>query len=182
MDHGRAGGNAPPSETLDAKLANVLAERAQSVSRRGFLSKVGSVLLFATGAATLPELLPATRGVAVAGHKCANDGPGHWYRCGQYGYKCNCCNASGNSFDCPNCARFNGFWTGCCENLNGNCRIVRYWDCMSVNGSCSRAKIDACNNCHFCKDAPPQPVWSSYANAVYMCTIVDTTGTACSGC
>src|SRR5205823_1648355 len=117
----------------------------------------------------LPELLPVDRGHApVRPPPLKRDCTG-WDKCNMCGYKCGCCDDGLGDGQCPNCASWNGYWTGCCCDSSIHHRItIQYWDCM--RNTCSQSKVDQCHTCAWCNNGCPQPQWST--GSVYMCTKV----------
>lgn len=110
---------------------------ARSTSRRGFLGRMGAVLV---GTAALP-LLPVARAAAADSDATPTEGDPniceYWRYCGMDGYLCGCCGGSHTS--CPPGTEMSPItWVGSCRNpVDGRNYIVSYNDCCGKS-SCGR--------------------------------------------
>jgi methylamine dehydrogenase light chain len=125
---------------IDLKVENAARDLARRSARRGFLGRLGTVLM---GAAALP-LLPVARGGAPAKHVSHKDpDPGdpssceYWRFCAIDGFLCSCC--GGSQRQCPPGTTPSAVtWIGTCHNPgDGKDYIVSYNDCCG-KGSCGR--------------------------------------------
>ena len=149
---------------------------SERFSRKGFVVRLGQILLRAIGVSFIPflpvdHIVPNVEGCGIS---CNT-----WYFCGIYGIQCcaNCANGTGTNA-CPTCASLGtGSWSACCPGAPGlpghNCATVRYYDCCSSDITCD------CSLCMPCYNGAPQPVWCSSGN--YVCTVVSVGG-PCSAC
>lgn len=134
---------------------------AEESSRRGFLSRLGRLILVMLGVAMVP-LLPVDRVIPIVEAADCND----WHLCGIYGRPCDCCGGSVTS--CPN-GIFEGdsWWTSCCNHFT-----INYIDCC-------RKKGDPAPNCTcgFCYNNSQQPAWcpndDPLKTFLYTCTIYE---------
>lgn len=113
-------------------------------SRRGFLGRLGSVLV----GSSLYPLLPVARGAAPAREQAPDelqiDGPqgdptqcDYWRNCAMDGYLCSCCGGSQNT--CPPGTEMSTVtWVGTCRNPSDDKEyIISYNDCCGKS-SCGR--------------------------------------------
>ena len=137
---------------------------ARRSSRRGFLGRLGSLLV---GAAALP-LLPVARASSagpasrVAPQTTGNPGdPGdpstceYWRYCGIDGFLCSCCGGTQNQ--CPPGTEMSPMtWVGTCRNpADGKNYVISYNDCCGKS-SCGRC---LCN-----RNEDDKPVYRPPAN------------------
>ncbi len=124
---------------------------AQSSSRRGFLTTLGTAMV---GAGSIP-LLPVARaagvgggGSGVAAQSTGNlQDPGdpascdYWRYCAIDGFLCSCCGGTPNS--CPPGTEMSPItWIGTCQNpADGRSYIISYNDCCGKS-SCSRCECN----------------------------------------
>lgn len=144
---------------LDDKIRQSSRNLAQQSSRRGFIGKLGAVLV---GASALP-LLPVSRvsaapNVAEMGDPQSCD---YWRYCALGGTLCTCCGGSVTA--CPPGAEASPIsWVGTCRNpVDDKDYLISYNDC------CGKA---VCGRC-FCHRAERDlPVYSpSKANDILWC-------------
>ena len=137
---------------------------ARGNSRRGFLSRLGGVLV---GASAVP-LLPVARASAggaesrVPAQTSGIDGdPGdptqcdYWRYCAIDGYLCSCCGGTQNA--CPPGTEMSPLtWIGTCRNpADGNNYVISYNDCCG--------KSD-CGRCLCNRNEGDKPVYRPQAN------------------
>ena len=143
------------------KFADILSERAarsvaRQTSRRGFLGRIGTLLI---GGAAIP-LLPVARAASDDGNTAAgkaqqgypgvspqvSTNPGeegdpthcdYWRYCGIAGSLCTCCGGSYNA--CPPGTEMSSLsWIGTCRNpTDGKNYIISYNDCCGKS-TCTR--------------------------------------------
>jgi len=150
--------------SFDHRLARALDEFAQQRSRRGFLAKVGRLVLGIVGASVVSVLPVEQISREVAATTCGG------VYCGFCGTKC-CSSApcGGGQGVCPPGTTQGGYWTRCCPPGGGG-NLYRYRDCCGGSVSCGH-----CGQCH---DGCVQPAWCSGLGA-YRCTIVQSLGPLC---
>jgi methylamine dehydrogenase light chain len=137
---------------------------ARQSSRRGFLGKLGGLLV---GAATLP-LLPVARASSagpvsrVPAQSTGNPmDPGepttceYWRYCGIDGYICSCCGGTQNQ--CPPGTEMSPMtWVGTCRNpADGKNYVISYNDCCGKSG---------CGRCLCNRNEDDKPVYRPAAN------------------
>ncbi len=132
---------------VDRWLADAARRMARGTSRRGFLARLGVLLL---GGASLP-LLPVARAQAAREPAPGEPDPGtppgdpahcdYWRHCAVDGFLCSCC--GGSQAACPPGTEMSLItWLGTCRNpVDGREYVISYNDC------CGK---DICGNC-FCK-------------------------------
>ncbi|MCZ6656372.1 MAG: methylamine dehydrogenase (amicyanin) light chain [Gammaproteobacteria bacterium] len=148
-------------DNLTNKVTRNVAHRS---SRRGFIGRLGSVLV---GAATLP-LLPVARASTpsaasrVPAQSTGNpQDPGdptqcdYWRYCAIDGYLCSCCGGSHNT--CPPGTEMSPLtWIGSCRNpADGRNYIISYNDCCG--------KSD-CGRCLCNRNEGDKPVYRPQSN------------------
>lgn len=166
---------------LDRLASRFTRDIARGSSRRGFLGKLGMLLV---GTSTLP-LLPVARGHAAEPEiaDAADSDPNscdYWRYCAIDGYLCSCCGGSYNS--CPPGTEASAVtWIGTCRNpADGRDYVISYNDC------CGRS---ACLRCGCDRTEGDRPVYTpAKANdimwclgtktQVYNCSVARVIGTA----
>jgi len=142
---------------------------ARASSRRGFLARLGTLLV---GASALP-LLPVARaaGDAGAGTEAMPPDPGHpaacesWRYCGLDGFLCSCCGGSVNA--CPPGTEMGLLtWIGTCRNpADGKSYIISYNDCCGKTG---------CGNCLCNRNESDRPMYrTNLSNDINWCMGTD---------
>ncbi len=177
-----------PLDRFGDKLVRALAQRT---SRRGILSRAGTLL---AGAASVP-LLPVARASAQIPRgdgipPTKTDDPAadpgnprscdYWRYCGIDGFLCACCGGSANA--CPPGSVMGPVtWVGTCENpADGKHYVISYNDCCGKLGCkrcfCNRNEREAPeywpqknNEIHWCLGTP---------NTSYVCSVSVVIGTA----
>lgn len=137
---------------------------ARQSSRRGFLGRLGSLLV---GAAAIP-LLPVARASSAGpsgGIPAQSTGnpsdPGdpatceYWRYCGIDGYLCSCCGGTQNT--CPPGTEMSPMtWVGTCRNpADGKSYVISYNDCCGKSG---------CGRCLCNRNEDDKPVYRPPAN------------------
>lgn len=156
---------------------------ARGTSRRGFLTRFGTVLV---GAGAIP-LLPVARSASAqdGGSAMAQD-PGdptecdYWRYCALGGYLCSCCGGSATS--CPPGSEMSPIaWVGTCQNpADDRNYIISYNDCCGA---------PVCDNCECHNNEGEKPVYRPQLNngilwclgtekQTYTCTTAIILGTA----
>ena len=131
---------------------------ARRSSRRGFLSRVGTVLI---GGAAIP-LLPVARASGSESKAAAPDEAGlegavadaadceYWRHCAIDGYLCACCGGSQSSCP-PGTVASPVTWIGTCRNPgDGKDYIISYNDCCGKSG---------CGRCYCNRNEGDKPVY-----------------------
>lgn len=145
---------------MDARVARTTRSLAKRVSRRGFLSRFGGVLV---GVGAFP-LLPVVREAAAA-----NDIPelgdpqscDYWRYCAFGGSLCSCC--GGTHTKCPPGTEASPVaWVGTCRNpADGKQYLISYNDC------CGKTSCGRCN-CH--RSEGDTPIYApSKSNNILWC-------------
>jgi len=143
---------------LDRWLENGSRQMARRTSRRGFLARVGTVLV---GGATLP-LLPVARIAAAEESRApAPDETGdqrdceYWRHCAIHGYLCACCGGSTNT--CPPGTEMSPItWLGTCRNpVDQKEYVIAYNDCCGQS---------LCGRCMCSRTEGEQPVYNTFRN------------------
>jgi methylamine dehydrogenase light chain len=164
---------------MDQLFERLTRRVAQRTSRRGFLARVGKLIV---GGIVLP-LLPLER-LARAAESPAAAEPGdpngcdYWRYCAIDGYLCGCC--GGGTSECPpGTTAAPSSWVGTCKHpVSGKDYIVSYRDCCGKN---------PCGRCLCTNNEGEMPVyrpqlnsdlvWCFGANSmVYHCTTADIIG------
>lgn len=132
---------------------------ARRTSRRGFISRVGTMLV---GAGALP-LLPVSRAFGAEGLSEIGDPQScdYWRYCALGGTLCSCCGGSSNS--CPPGAEPSPItWIGTCRNpVDDKDYLISYNDC------CGKA---TCARCYCHNTERDKPVYfPSKSNDVLWC-------------
>src|SRR5690606_3884010 len=108
--------------------------RAKVASRRAFLTRIGRLVLAATGA-TLLAALPVDRRVAAVDACCGDD----WRWCNLSGLPCARCGGTNTSCPGSGCVTTGTPWTGCCLRPGAACaNVIQYRDC------CKDPNISGC--------------------------------------
>ena len=149
---------------LDRWLENGTRQMARRSSRRGFLARLGTVLV---GGAALP-LLPVARIAAAEESRApAPDEAGdqhdcdYWRYCAIHGYLCACCGGAANT--CPPGTEMSPItWIGTCRNpTDGKDYAIWYNDC------CGRG---FCGRCYCNRNEGDRPVYHPYrSNDINWC-------------
>jgi hypothetical protein len=153
--------DASAEPTLDGRFTEMLDHFGQITSRRGFIARIGRLVIGVFGAGVI-SLLPMD---PVAGEADAAICGGIY--CGFCGTKC--CSAApcgGGTYGCPPGTNVGSYWTRCCPPGGGGTRY-RYQDCCG--GSVS------CGHCGTCTDGCPQTAWCTGLGA-YKCTKIVSLG------
>jgi methylamine dehydrogenase light chain len=140
---------------LDRWISNAARGVARRSSRRGFLARLGALLV---GAAAVP-LLPIARGQSRApapGEPDANTPAGdpgdcdYWRHCAIDGFLCSCCGGSQRS--CPPGTEPSPItWIGTCRNpTDGKDYIISYNDCCGKH---------ACGICYCHRNEGDKPLY-----------------------
>ena len=153
---------------MDRWFTNVTRQVARRTSRRGFLGRLGTLLL---GGAAVP-LLPVSR-VAAAAREPAPGEPDpstpagdpqaceYWRYCGIDGFLASCC--GGNHRSCPPGTEMSPVtWVGTCRNPeDGKDYVLSYNDC------CGK---DACGKCFCNRNEGDKPIYyPSKSNDINWC-------------
>jgi methylamine dehydrogenase light chain len=149
-------------EWMDRGMEGRIRSAAQTLGRRNFLARVGSLLV----GGTLLPMLPFDRsiGVASAAEGVADETScDYWAYCSLDGYRCNAC--GGSATQCPPGSQASTVaWIGSCNNpMDKKAYLVAYNDCCGKSScdipdaSCSRNegerpgyKIGAYNDANWC--------------------------------
>ncbi len=121
-------------KAIDGWMARSSRSLAQRSSRRGFLGKLGALLV---GAAAVP-LLPVARASGVQPQEEGDPNTcEYWRHCAIDGFLCGCCGGSVNS--CPPGTEISPVsWIGTCTNpVDGKDYVISYNDCCGKSG-CGR--------------------------------------------
>lgn len=144
---------------LDRLVTSRTRRLAERSSRRGFLGRIGTLVV---GAGALP-LLPVSRALAASGLTEIGDPQScdYWRYCALGGTLCSCCGGSESSCP-PGSERSPITWVGTCKNpADGKDYLISYNDC------CGKA---TCTRC-FCHNTErDKPVYfPSKSNDVLWC-------------
>lgn len=146
------------SPSLDAVVERLSRAVAQRSSRRGFLARLGTVLV---GGAAFP-LLPVSRVSAAEESRAPSpDEAGdpadceYWRYCGIHGYLCACCGGSANT--CPPGTEMSPItWIGTCRNpVDGKEYVISYNDCCGTS---------LCGRCMCSRTEGEQPLYNTFRN------------------
>ncbi len=150
--------------SLDQFTERTLRYFASATSRRGFLSRMGLVLM---GAASFP-LLPVARTWAKEDDLDLAQDPGnpddcdYWRYCAIDGFLCSCCGGTKNT--CPPGTELSPItWIGTCRNPgDGRDYIISYNDCCGQSG---------CGRCACIRDEGDLPTYRpSVSNNINWCS------------
>jgi methylamine dehydrogenase light chain len=131
---------------------------AKRSSRRGFLAKLGGLLV---GGAALPLLPVARLAGAEESRAPAPDEAGsqldceYWRYCAIHGYLCACCGGSANT--CPPGTEMSPItWLGTCRNpVDAKEYVIAYNDCCGQS---------LCGRCLCGRTEGEQPVYNTFRN------------------
>lgn len=137
---------------------------ARQSSRRGFLGKLGGLLVGAAAIPLLPVARASSAGPAsrVPAQSTGNPmDPGdpttcdYWRYCGIDGYICSCCGGTQNQ--CPPGTEMSPMtWVGTCRNpADGKNYVISYNDCCGKSG---------CGRCLCNRNEDDKPVYRPPAN------------------
>ena len=144
---------------LDSRVTRSSRTLAKRLSRRGFLGRVGTLLV---GAGVLP-LLPVAREAHAAELPELGDPQScdYWRYCAFGGNLCSCC--GGTHTSCPPGAELSPVtWVGTCRNpADGKHYLISYNDC------CGKSPCGRCN-CH--RSEGDKPIYyPSKSNNILWC-------------
>lgn len=131
---------------------------ARASSRRGFLARVGGLLV---GGAALP-LLPVARIADAAESRAPAPGESgdprdcqYWRYCAIHGYLCSCCGGSANA--CPPGTEMSPItWLGTCRNpVDSKEYVIAYNDCCGAS---------LCGRCLCSRTEGEQPIYDTFRN------------------
>ncbi|MEO2169089.1 MAG: methylamine dehydrogenase light chain [bacterium] len=146
---------------IDKRVERLSRVVARGTSRRGFIGRVGAMLV---GAATLP-LLPVARGHAndlelpddatIEGNAGNPESCEYWRNCAIDGFLCTCC--GGSTTTCPPGTEMSPItWIGTCRNpADGKDYILSYNDC------CGSALCMRCQCLRTEDEKPPYVMWKN---------------------
>lgn len=144
---------------LDENARRSSLQLARRLSRRHFLSRLGTLL---AGVAALP-LLPVARSFAQESLQEVGDPQScdYWRYCALGGTLCSCCGGSANS--CPPGSELSPItWVGTCRNpVDDRDYLISYNDC------CGKATCSRCG-CHNTEGDKPV-YFPSNSNSIYWC-------------
>lgn len=147
---------------LDRLVERIARQVARRQSRRGFLAKLGTLLV---GAGIMP-LLPVARGGEAEGKHPHDPGDpqscDYWRYCGFDSYLCACCGGSHNRCP-PGTVPAAITWIGTCRNpADGRNYIISYNDCCGQS---------SCGRCPCSRHEGAKPIYSAYkSNDIDWCT------------
>ena len=164
---------------VDARVTRSTRTLAQTVSRRGFIGRLGTLLV---GAGAIP-LLPVTREAAAATQIPEMGDPqscDYWRYCAFGGNLCSCC--GGSHTTCPPGSELSPItWLGTCRNpADGKHYVISYNDC------CGKS---SCGNCLCQRNENDRPIYRpsvsndlnwclGTSNNTYHCSMARVIGTA----
>ena len=144
---------------LDDRVARSTRGLAKRVSRRGFIGRLGTLLV---GASAIP-LLPVARAAAASGIPEMGDPQScdYWRYCAFGGHLCSCC--GGSHTQCPPGSELSPVtWVGTCRNpADGKHYLISYNDC------CGKAP---CGRCFCHRTEGDKPIYyPSKSNNILWC-------------
>ncbi len=153
---------------IDRLVSDASRRLARSTSRRGFLGRLGGLLL---GGAAVP-LLPVARAAAQGREPAPGEpdpetpegDPNHcdyWRYCGVDGFLASCCGGTHRS--CPPGTEMSAVtWVGTCRNpADGRDYVISYNDCCGKN---------ACGRCFCNRNEGDKPIYfPSKSNDINWC-------------
>jgi len=139
---------------FDVWTARLTSALAQRVTRKSFLTKLGTFLMVTVGAGTAASLEPRI----VYAASCSD-----WWYCGMHGSPCAACGGSDSS--CPSGCSPQSAWTYCCNLPGTNCwYYYTYRDCCGCSPSCDGT---------YCYNSS-EPSWCTSGS--YGCTLAQYAG------
>ncbi len=158
---------------FDERVARLLDRLSQASSRRGFLSRAGSLVIRGLGV-SLIRVLPVGLIVATAE---ATTPCTDWRFCGIYAIPCDRCDG-GTLTSCPPNTDEGGQWSCCCHDSSGTGYVVDYVDCCNP---------DRMHHAHctidWCMNGPPEQAWcTDNPLKPYSCTIIRQHSAGCGQC
>ncbi len=145
---------------IDNQITSSTRDLAKRVSRRGFVGRLGALLI---GTGALP-LLPVIRDAAASSGVPEMGDPqscDYWRYCAFGGYLCSCC--GGTHTSCPPGTELSPVtWVGTCRNpADGKHYLISYNDCCGTEG---------CGRCFCHRTEGDKPIYyPSKSNNILWC-------------